>query len=88
MQTLPQFDYGPKGTPHFAPGDTVEFTDVLNADVYFASITDYNLCGAQHAQPRAEACPLTVAARKTDACPWTCIGKTCTCIGGIGKTSP
>jgi len=80
IQYLPQWEYGKRDTAHFAPGDTVEFKDVSNAEFYFASITDYNLNDGPGGQPRAEACPLTVAARKADGCPWSCLVNITYCV--------
>ena len=80
VQYMPQFEPSNSNTPggnhtaHFAPGDTIEFKDPLNAEFYFASITSFNLMiDGPGDGPRAEACPLTTAVRKTDGCLPTCL---------------
>ena len=81
VQYMPQLHFrgrqegGTNERPNnFAPGDTIEFKDPLNAEFYFASITSFNLMiDGPGDGPRAEACPLTTAVRKTDGCLATCL---------------
>ena len=77
---MPQWQYGPHDTAHFAPGDTVEFMDPQKAEFHFASIVDFNLNDGPGGQPRAEAFPVTVAAGKTNGFLATCVGP---CIKNI-----